>query len=366
LTVVNGNVGIGSTNPENSEGWNRVLDLLGGPNAKLSVRTNAIDARVMAHEGGWWGAPAGMIIGTKSDHSLSFATSSASRLTILGNGYVGIGTMTPAHRLDVRANRIKLGLEEHGGGQLIIANNPGDNKIYLEAFSSDGNGSAAELLLTGRSVDPVPQITLVAVNTTVTGALRVNGKLSVGGGKAGYVVDQFINKLGETLEEGDVVVIGENQSTLYYGQHENIPIPEVDLAQSAYHTGVCGIVCETHGELRPQTEGADDGKAKGGKKTRKPTLTPHEFTSEEMEKKERTEVQPEQIGLMVTLGAFAHCKVDADIASIKVGDLLTTSPTRGHAQKALDPAKAVGAIIGKALGSLKEGKGKIPVLVMLQ
>jgi hypothetical protein len=249
---------------------------------------------------------------------------------------------------------------------LILANNLNDNKIYLEAFSADGNGSAAELLLTGRSVDPVPQITLVAVNTTVSGALRVNGKLSVGGGKVGYVVDQFINKLGETLEEGDVVVIGENQSTLYYGQHENIPIPEVDLAQSAYHTGVCGIVCETHGELRSQTEGADDGKAKDGKKTGKPTLTPHEFTSEEMEKKERTEVQPEQIGLMVTLGAFAHCKVDADIASIKVGDLLTTSPTKGHAQKALDPAKAVGAIIGKALGSLKKGKGKIPVLVMLQ
>jgi len=69
---------------------------------------------------------------------------------------------------------------------------------------------------------------------------------------------------------------------------------------------------------------------------------------------------------MVTLGAFAHCKVDADIAPIKVGDLLTTSPTRGHAQKVLDPSQAFGAIVGKALGSLEKGKGKIPVLVMLQ
>lgn len=66
-----------------------------------------------------------------------------------------------------------------------------------------------------------------------------------------------------------------------------------------------------------------------------------------------------------------HCssilyKVDADIASIKIGDLLTTSPTKGHAQKVLEPEKAVGTIIGKAHGSLKKGKGKIPVLVMLQ
>ena len=70
--------------------------------------------------------------------------------------------------------------------------------------------------------------------------------------------------------------------------------------------------------------------------------------------------------MMATLGAYAHCKVDADVAPIEVGDLLTTSPTKGHAQKALDPAKAMGAIIGKALGSLKKGKGKIPVIVMLQ
>jgi hypothetical protein len=69
---------------------------------------------------------------------------------------------------------------------------------------------------------------------------------------------------------------------------------------------------------------------------------------------------------MVTMGAFSHCKVDADIAPIAVGDLLTTSPTRGHAQKVLDPAAAVGSIVAKALGSLSSGRGKIPVLVMLQ
>ena len=79
-----------------------------------------------------------------------------------------------------------------------------------------------------------------------------------------------------------------------------------------------------------------------------------------------TKVNAGQIGWMVTLGAYANCKVDADIAPVHVGDLLTTSPTKGHAQKVLDPAQAVGAIVGKALGTLEKGKGKIPVLVMLQ
>ena len=34
--------------------------------------------------------------------------------------------------------------------------------------------------------------------------------------------------------------------------------------------------------------------------------------------------------------------------------------------KAKDPTKAFGAVIGKALGSIQEGLGMIPVLVTLQ
>jgi len=60
------------------------------------------------------------------------------------------------------------------------------------------------------------------------------------------------------------------------------------------------------------------------------------------------------------------CKVDADHAPIEVGDLLTTSSTRGHAMKASDPLKAFGAVIGKALRPLERGRGLIPVLVALQ
>lgn len=62
----------------------------------------------------------------------------------------------------------------------------------------------------------------------------------------------------------------------------------------------------------------------------------------------------------------AYCKVDAQYGAIEVGDMLTTSPTTGHAMKASDVSKAFGSIIGKALCSLEEGKGLIPVLVTLQ
>ena len=70
--------------------------------------------------------------------------------------------------------------------------------------------------------------------------------------------------------------------------------------------------------------------------------------------------------LPVALMGKVYCKVDATHGSIEIGDLLTTSSTKGHAMKAEDPVKAFGAVIGKALGSIKDGVGMIPVLVALQ
>jgi hypothetical protein len=68
----------------------------------------------------------------------------------------------------------------------------------------------------------------------------------------------------------------------------------------------------------------------------------------------------------IALMGKVYCKVDADFGAIAVGDLLTTSATPGHAMAALDSAKAFGAVIGKALQPLHEGRGLIPILVALQ
>jgi hypothetical protein len=72
----------------------------------------------------------------------------------------------------------------------------------------------------------------------------------------------------------------------------------------------------------------------------------------------------EQEEVPVALCGRVPCNVDADVASIAVGDLLTTSATPGHAQKVLDREEAVGAIVGKAMEPMERGKGKILVLVM--
>jgi hypothetical protein len=60
------------------------------------------------------------------------------------------------------------------------------------------------------------------------------------------------------------------------------------------------------------------------------------------------------------------CKATAAYGAIEAGDLLTTSPISGHAMKASDPARAFGAVIGKALRPLRDGQGLIPMLIALQ
>jgi hypothetical protein len=68
----------------------------------------------------------------------------------------------------------------------------------------------------------------------------------------------------------------------------------------------------------------------------------------------------------VALVGKVFCKVDAQYSPIKVGDMLTSSPTPGHAMKAADPLRAFGAVIGKALDNLEAGTGMVRILVSLQ
>jgi len=69
--------------------------------------------------------------------------------------------------------------------------------------------------------------------------------------------------------------------------------------------------------------------------------------------------------LCVALVGKAYCKVDASYGAIAVGDLLTTSPTPGHAMKASDSRRAFGSVLGKALHPWDGGRGLIPTLVLL-
>jgi hypothetical protein len=68
----------------------------------------------------------------------------------------------------------------------------------------------------------------------------------------------------------------------------------------------------------------------------------------------------------VALTGRAYCLADASHGAIGPGDLLTTSATPGHAMKVTDHARAQGAVIGKAMTGLAQGRGLVLILVTLQ
>jgi hypothetical protein len=68
----------------------------------------------------------------------------------------------------------------------------------------------------------------------------------------------------------------------------------------------------------------------------------------------------------VALTGRVYCRASAVNGPIEPGDLLTTSSVPGCAMRVSDPARAQGAILGKAMGSLAKGEGLVLVLVGLQ
>lgn len=71
-------------------------------------------------------------------------------------------------------------------------------------------------------------------------------------------------------------------------------------------------------------------------------------------------------GQNVALTGRVFVQADATSGAIQAGDLLTTSDTPGHAMKVSNHAKAQGAILGKAMSGLNQGRGIVLVLVTLQ
>ena len=68
----------------------------------------------------------------------------------------------------------------------------------------------------------------------------------------------------------------------------------------------------------------------------------------------------------VALTGRVYVWVDAGYGAVQPGDLLTTSDTPGHAMVVSNHDQAQGAILGKAMTALPEGRGLVLVLVTLQ
>ncbi len=82
-------------------------------------------------------------------------------------------------------------------------------------------------------------------------------------------------------------------------------------------------------------------------------------------------IQMQQRGLLeggrnVALTGRVYVHADTSNGAIKPGDMLTSSGTPGRAMKVTDHARAQGAILGKAMTSLKAGSGVVLVVVTLQ
>ena len=61
----------------------------------------------------------------------------------------------------------------------------------------------------------------------------------------------------------------------------------------------------------------------------------------------------------VALTGRVYVQADAGSGAIRPGDLLTTSTAAGHAMKVADFGRAQGAVLGKAMTGLKEGRGLV-------
>ena len=240
-----------------------------------------------------------------------------------------------------------------GGLTLMRSNSPGQQALIVTVQPNataqpttvaaalnavSGVDGVAGLFVRSTSANSPPPA-VAAPSLRVDGNAIINGNLTVTGSKGNYVVDTFINASGQPLHTGDVVRLKGTPVAQFYGLNNKIPLAEVTLADKVDDSLVIGIVDQ---EALPLDDAPD-------------TRT---------EPDDPTSIADGGALLVVTLGAYAHCKVDASAAPIEVGDPLTSSASPGCARKATEPK--IGSIIGKALEPLKEGTGYIAVFVNIQ
>jgi hypothetical protein len=81
-------------------------------------------------------------------------------------------------------------------------------------------------------------------------------------------------------------------------------------------------------------------------------------------RRQTTPKTPDEVPMAMV--GIVPVKATAENGPIRVGDLLVSSSTPGLAMKGADRSRMLGAVIGKAMGSLDSGTGVIEILVTLQ
>ena len=267
-----------------------------------------------------FGANSGEVIASKrtrggNQWGLDFYTASQPRLSIDKNGRVGIGTTAPQGVLEVVTDTGSVQIiSDQAAPGINLANGPNPGVLRLrnalEVWPSQDATRAGRLDVRGTNGDAA--ITLSGTGQATVKILEITGGADI--------AEPF--PLSENdLPPGSVVVIDEDHP----GQ--------LKLSGLAYDTRVAGVISGANG-IHPGISLCQNGVLDRGQK--------------------------------VALSGRVYVRADAAGGAIKPGDLLTTSATPGHAMKVTDHPQAQGAILGKAMGALRQGRGLVLVLVTLQ
>jgi hypothetical protein len=287
-----------------------------GNNSSLGIK-----AFRTANGTGWYSTSIGLVMDV--DDTVGAGGASV-WLNAFGN--VGIGTATPASKLTVQTPTANYGVT-HTDGNIAMGTWVGTGISGTGGwFGTRSNHSLHFFTNDSRTRMTITPAGDVGIGTTdpaallhVAGAMRV-GVLQITGGSD--LAEPFEVSEAETIQPGMVVAIDPEQPG------------RLRLADKSYDRTVAGIVSGANG-IKPGLTMKQEGTLANG-------------------------------SLPVALTGRVYCWADASNGPIEPGDLLTTSAIPGHAMKVSDPAKAQGAIIGKAMTGLTKGRGLVLVLVSLQ